>query len=345
MAGYKIEVEDALKLKDAAWFDVRSPDEYEQSTIPGAFCLPIFDNEERKKIGTIYHKIGVEQAKDRGLLIASAKLPELIREFKKYAGERELIIFCWRGGMRSESLVAILRAMGLPAYQLNGGYKQYRRYILDKISALEIDGRFVVIHGPTGSGKTELLYNLEKINVPMIDLEGLANHRGSVFGDLFLGEQPKQKMFESKLFIELQRFKREKWIVIENESKKIGKLWLPNSFYSTMVSGKHIYLSVNLETRVERILEEYYGKYELVNVDDYLERLEQVKRWLGNAKVAQLKQLILNREWEKAVRILLTDYYDPLYKQGDKKYSSFNLIVDGENLSLAARKIKDYLFA
>jgi tRNA 2-selenouridine synthase len=345
MSGYKIDVEDALKLKNAVWFDVRSPGEYEQATVPGAFSLPIFDNEERKIIGTIYHQIGTEHAKDKGLEIVSTKLPELVRSFKQQAGDREVVVFCWRGGMRSESIVAVLRAMGLAAYQLNGGYKQYRRYVLNQISSLDVDGRFVVIHGPTGSGKTKLLYELKKINVPMIDLEGLANHRGSVFGDMFLGHQPTQKMFESKLFNLLQKYEHEKWIVLENESKKIGRIWLQDSFYSAMTSGKHIYLSVSLETRIKRILKEYYRSGETVTPEDCLERLEQIKKWIGNSKISELKQLIANKDWERMVRILLVDYYDPLYMHGDKKYAHFDLVIEGEDLPFAAQQIKRYLFS
>ncbi len=212
--------------KDWTLVDVRSPSEFEDMTMPGSINIPVFDDEERAEVGTLYKQVNPEIAKDRGLEIFSAKLPGFIKRFKQIDGE--IVVFCWRGGMRSKTAATMLDLMGIKVLRLQGGVRTYRQWVLEKMAELHIDADAYVLNGGTGIGKTTILKRLQEKGKPVLDLEGLAGHRGSVFGHI--GTNPNnQKKFDSLLLQEFSRLKSSPFILFEAESKRIGKVTVPDT--------------------------------------------------------------------------------------------------------------------
>lgn len=340
-----INIHEALAMPNACFFDLRSPKEFADGSIPGAKNVPIFDNEERAEIGTIYKQISEETAKARGLEIASAKLPSIIQIIKATAGKRNVVVYCWRGGMRSQSIATILHLMGIPVYQLNDGYKAYRQYILNTLLHYKIRPCFVVLHGLTGVGKTLLLRELVARGQAVLDLEGLANHRGSVFGKIGKGQVVTAKNFDAMLLEVLDAYKKEEYIIVEAESKRIGNVYLPDCVMQSMKQGKHILLSASLQTRVQRILDEYLCKgTEACVHEDIFQALDMLESRLGKVKSAQLKEMLQRKNYRTFVEILLLEYYDPLYNYSVQDVQKFDFHVSAENIYEAADRILKFLY-
>jgi len=340
-----INIDEALRLADACFFDMRSPLEYAEGSIPGAVNVPIFDNAERAEIGTIYRQQAMETAKTRGLEIASAKLPGLVQRIKAAAGRRQIIVYCWRGGMRSRSIATILQLMGIRVYQLVGGYKAYRQYVLKRLQDYKIGPCFVVFHGLTGVGKTALLQELERDGWPVLDLESLANHRGSAFGHIGKGNGVTAKNFDALLLAALDKYQGERFVFVEAESKRIGNVYVPDCVMEAMRRGRHILLSATMETRVERLLHEYLNEprqAEYANADIF-RSLETLQKRLGKAKTAKLRALLQAGKYEAFVEMLLVDYYDPLYDYSEKDVHKFDFHVSTENIRTAADDIVKFL--
>lgn len=180
-----ISIDELITLKNTeelTVIDVRSPSEYKDATIPGSINIPFFNDEERAEVGTIYKQVGQQAAKDRGLEIMSAKLPDFVKKFREIEGKKA--VFCWRGGMRSRTSATVLSLMGVKALRLDGGYRSFRNWTVDKLQTIEWKPDALVLNGYTGSGKTVILHRLHAEGYPVIDLEGLANHRGSIFGQI-----------------------------------------------------------------------------------------------------------------------------------------------------------------
>ncbi|MSR86470.1 tRNA 2-selenouridine(34) synthase MnmH, partial [Candidatus Woesearchaeota archaeon] len=208
-----------MKIEDCygreyVFVDVRSPKEFIEDHIPGAINIPLFSNEERAIVGTLYKQVGKDVAIDKGLEIVGHKLPEMIQEYQTLK-EKRIIVYCWRGGMRSGSVVGLLQSLKFDVVQLENGYKDYRRFVREQLDRVHIPS-LVILYGLTGSGKTEILGKIKN----SIDLEGLAQHRGSIFGDIGL-TQRSQKMFESLLLKRLIELQQEKVVFIEGESRRI----------------------------------------------------------------------------------------------------------------------------
>lgn len=340
-----INIDEALWLADACFFDMRSPLEYAEGSIPGAVNVPIFDNAERAEIGTIYRQQDIETAKTRGLEIASAKLPSLVQRIKAIAGRRKIIVYCWRGGMRSRSIATILKLMGVSVYQLAGGYKAYRQYVLRRLQDYKIAPCFVVFHGLTGVGKTALLQELEMVGWPVLDLEGLANHRGSAFGHIGKGNGVTAKNFDALLLAVLDKYQEERFVFVEAESKRIGNVYVPDCVMEAMRRGKHILLIASIKTRVERLLHEYMNEStqeEYTNADIF-RCLETLQKRLGKTKTEKLRELLQERKYEAFVEMLLVDYYDPLYDYSEKDVHKFDFHVSTENIREAANIIVKFL--
>ncbi len=326
----QIGVEDAL-AKGYLLIDVRSFEEFSHGTIPGAVNVPLFDEDERSVIGTIYKHGGHEQAIDRGFGIVEEKLAELLGAFEEYAG-RKIAVFCARGGMRSLSVVNLLNQTGYEACQVIGGYKKHRHDVLDRLE--QFTPELIVIHGLTGTGKTRILQKLED----NIDLEELAMHRSSIFGGLDR-EPSNQRDFESKLALSIVKLNREPYF-IEGESRKIGRVFMPKPLAIAMKKGILVNVHCRLETRISRILEDYPVET-LERIDQFEIILTSLKQKMGSSKVEQMIDLLHKKQIAELVRILLVEYYDKRYKKSMSNYS-FALDLSSENIAEAAAELQSF---
>lgn len=338
-----LNIEDLFHIERPVIIDVRSPIEFKDGSIPGAINIPLFSNEERAEIGTIYKQTGPEKAKWRAMEIVSPKLPTLLKNIKDTTSghSQHPIIYCWRGGMRSNSVVTFLEYAGIRSKVLKGGYKAYRQFILSEIPKL-LPEKAVVLHGLTGVGKTEILHILSKKGYPVLDLEGMANHRGSIFGGVGLGDSHNQKIFDSLLFQELQKLKGRSFFLIEAESKRIGKVMLPDELMNKKNNGINFYLSTTMEQRVNHIVNEYILPYE--HLPWYHEKIsENLERVLRRVKDLKINNLLIDflekRQYKEMVPILLEKYYDPKYDFKRQDYNGDFYDVFAENHEESAEKI------
>lgn len=310
-----VPLEKALSLRDrgALLVDARSPGEYAEATIPGAINVPILDDLERTEIGALYKQAGRQAARRRGVEMVAPKIPALVEQVAaaRPAGSPPAVIFCWRGGMRSRALTQFLELAGIPARQMGGGHKAFRGLVRDFFENGEW-GRLIVLRGLTGVGKTALLQRLAATGYPVIDLEGLANHRGSAFGHLGLPAQPTQRMFEALLWDALRRVPCDGYALAEGESRHIGRLALPLRVYQSLQTEVSLWIEASLPTRVRNILADYPARDHLR--DEFARPIRALKERLGRQGVEALAALLQAGEWEELVRRLMVDYYDPLYR-------------------------------
>ncbi len=326
------------KSKNTPILDVRSPGEFVRAHIPGAFSLPLFSDEERAKVGTCYKQKGKEKAVELGLEFVGSKLASFVKYAKKVAKNGEVLVHCWRGGMRSSSMAWLLETAGLRVYLLEGGYKSYRNFVLETLSA-PIPLR--VLGGKTGSGKTELLQEMKAAGFQVVDLEGLANHRGSAFGHFGLGEQPSSEFFENLLCSELLKLDLQKPIWVEDESRHIGKVFMNNEFYDQLRAAPVLFLDIDPVHRLPHLVDVYanYPKEMIVN------SLDKIKKRLGgNWHKAALEALEVD-DFYQVGKITLT-YYDKAYVYGlhQRKDSTVNkVIVESLDPKVQLDAIRKYL--
>jgi len=305
--------------------DVRSAGEFFAGTIPGAINVPLFDDDERSVIGTIYRHGGHEQAVEKGFDYVEKKLSELLGAFQPFAS-KTITVFCARGGMRSLSVVNLLMQSGYQAFQLEGGYKTYRQNVLDRLESFQ--PKLIVIHGLTGSGKTRILQKLDFA----IDLEDLAGHRSSLFGGL--DRTPSnQRTFESRLAHVIGSLGQEPYF-IEGESRKIGRVFIPQPLAMAMQDAVLVKVDCCLETRINRIIEDYPVADEAMQnrIEIILKSLRQN---MGQSQVEKMCLLLRNRQLHELVRILLVDYYDKRYSKSMRDYR-YQLELSSENIDEAA---------
>ena len=310
-----ISLEQTLSLRDkgAVLVDARSPAEFAEATIPGAINIPILDDAERAEVGTLYKQIGKTAARRRGVALVAPKIPTMVDQVAAAQTGTSLpvVVFCWRGGMRSLALTQFLELAGVPARQLARGHKGFRRHVLDFFENGQW-GRLVVLRGLTGVGKTRYLHRLAAQGLPTIDLEGLANHRGSAFGNLGLPPQPTQKMFEALLWDELRKFPRGRFVVAEGESRHIGRVALPVQLYNSLQVETSIWLQADLSNRVRNILGDYPAIDSLKR--DFNEAIQSLNQKLGKKTVGRYQELLDAGQWVELVSELMENYYDPLYR-------------------------------
>ena len=353
----KITIEEFLKLaKHNPVLDVRSPGEYKHAHIPTAYSLPLFSDEERKQVGTAYKQQSREAAIKIGLDFFGLKMRKMVEEVESLLVDRcpltdggssrtnneqrktpNVLIHCWRGGMRSASVAWLLDMYGFKVYLLTGGYKAYRKWVL---AQFEKDYNFNIIGGYTGSGKTLLLHELQKQSKTVIDLEGLANHKGSAFGALGEKPQPGQEMFENLLAAELADVRcslteqnssttnneqRTTVIYLEDESQRIGNLQIPMPLWYTMRKAPVYFIDIPFEERLNYITEDY-GKQDKENLRDAVLRIQ--KR-LGGLETKNAIGFLNENNYTACFRILLS-YYDKCYYKG---------LLNRENLSSLLNKI------
>lgn len=300
------------KAEKVPVIDVRTPAEYELGHFVGAINIPIFTNEERAIVGTLYKKKGKKIAVLEGLEFVGTKLADFARKALEIAKENELLIHCWRGGMRSASMAWLFDTVGIKTYTLNGGYKAYRNHIFNTFDKIK---ELIVLGGSTGSGKTEILLNIQKKGEQVIDLEGIANHKGSAFGRL--GEkdkQPTSEQFANNLFHKIKDFKFDKEIWIEDESKRIGNIHQPDNFYEKLRNARLIEVKLDKDYRINRLLKDY-GSFEKLFL---IEGINKISKRLGGENANLAIQAIEENNIKEAISISLI-YYDKAYNYGVSK--------------------------
>lgn len=313
----KYEEIDNNKIKGSnILIDVRSPNEYLAEHIPNSINIPIFDNKERELIGKTYKQDSVELAKKMGIEIASAKLPDIYEQVAELNKEYDkLIFFCARGGFRSSSLVSLFMTLRIHAFKLDNGYKAYRQYINVNLPKVITEIKFIVLYGNTGAGKTDILKFLKNHGQDVLDLEGCANHRGSVLGSVGLGQQNTQKTFESLIYDSLKN-RKTNIVFVEGESRKVGKDTIPKSIYEAMDQGVNLCIDTDIETRIDNILKDYVH-----GTDDELKTsINFLRKQLGNKTIDKYIDMIDQDEYRKVVKELMIKYYDPHYEYKDRKY-------------------------
>jgi tRNA 2-selenouridine synthase len=328
------ELNEQRKSSDLVLIDVRSPSEYEESTIPGSLNIPLFNDEERAEIGTIYKQVSAQAAKERGLEIVSAKLPAFIRSFSEIPDRKA--VFCWRGGMRSKTTATVLSLMGIHAYRLNGGYRAYRKWVVDTLDTIEFAPKAVVLHGNTGTGKTLILRTLQERGLPLLDLEGMAAHRGSIFGQIGL-KGNNQKTFDSLLLEELLRYRESPYVLMEAESKRIGKAVLPDFLVRKKETGYHLILELPVEVRVQHILEDYRPAE---HHEECLAAFRQIKTRIHTPIAHEIEGCLLTERYDKAVKMLLEHYYDPRYAFSTEAYDGELTVVKAATIEEAITEIE-----
>jgi tRNA 2-selenouridine synthase len=351
MAIQKLSIEDFLKLaQQYPVFDVRSPGEYNHAHIPDAISLPLFTDEERKVVGTAYKQQSREAAIKIGLDFFGVKMKIMVEEAEKYtdqfykeikkpnapdppSGGLGVLVHCWRGGMRSAGVAWLLDLYGFKVYTLVGGYKVYRKWVLQQF---EKEYPFTIIGGYTGSGKTLLLHQLQKQQKNIIDLEALANHKGSAFGSV--GTQPAQEMFENLL---AERLADVSWplvernalqsnneqqstaIYLEDESQRIGNIQIPMPLWNTMRKSPVLFLNIPFEERLNYITEEYGkgDKEKLVN------SIIRIQKRLGGLETKNAINFLLEDNYKESFRILLC-YYDKWYEKALNNRENLNTLLN-----------------
>jgi tRNA 2-selenouridine synthase len=288
--------------------DVRSPAEYKQGHIPGAINIPLFDDEERKRIGILYKNSGREASVLLGLEIVGPKMTGFVKDLKKITPSKDILLHCWRGGMRSKGMAWLFETAGFNVSVLQGGYKSYRAFIRQKLAE---PAQLVVLGGYTGSGKSEILEFIRKNGEQVLDLEKIASHKGSAFGDLGQEKQPTNEQFENNLYFELQKLNLNSTIWVEDESRGIGTVGIPEPFYRKMKNSRLIFADVEKNIRVDRLVKEYAG----FNEEPLVNAIKRITQRLGGLNTRLAIEALVNKDFTMAASLLL-DYYDKAYLKG-----------------------------
>ncbi len=309
----KIDIQEFLELrKNLPVIDVRSSGEYGKAHIPGAYNIPLFSNEERKQVGITYKQTGRVAAVKEGLKMVGPKMLDMVEQAEEIAGEKKgVIVHCWRGGMRSENMAWLFSRVGIKPYILEGGYKSYRRYCRQQ---LEKPVMLIVLGGYTGSGKTGILHALQDEGEQCLDLEALANHKGSVFGSFGEKEQLPNEHFENLLFEEWLKFDLNKPVWVEDESRMIGKNCLPDELFQKIRSAPVIKVELDKSIRIKRLVREYA----CFNKQLLKDSIRKISRRLGGQNAQKAIESLDNDDFATAVDITLR-YYDKAYQVGLNK--------------------------
>ena len=292
--------------------DVRSPSEYSKGHIPNALNLPLFGDKERAEIGTIYRQKSKDLALLKGLDFAGSKMSWFVKQASSLAEGNKVTLHCWRGGKRSASMATLLEFIGIETNVIEGGYKAYRKHLLNAFS--NSLPKLIVIGGATGSGKTELLHELKRRGEQVIDLEGLAHHKGSAFGALGEHPQPTVEQFENNLFEVFRKIDAGKRVWVENESNSIGRVFIPSGFWDQLCKAFLIEIDVPFEKRVERLIK-YYACFPK---EQLMESLEKIRKRLGGLAVKNATAAYEAGDLASATGIALK-YYDKAYNHATGK--------------------------
>jgi len=306
----KLSIEEFLPLTDTfPLVDVRSPAEYAKAHIPGAVNIPLFDNEERKQVGIRYKQGGKENAVLLGLEYVGPKMAGFVKQAKKLVKkDKRILVHCWRGGMRSGSMAWLFETAGLKVFTLDGGYKAYRGYIRKQFSK-NVD--MVVLGGYTGSGKTSILQEMEKKGEQFLDIEGIAHHKGSVFGPLGQKQQPSNEQFENNLADAWRKFDFSKPVWVEDESRQLGTCGIPDPLFAQMRKAPVIKVIIPKSERIKRLVNEY-GNFEKKLL---AEQVEKIRERLGGQFANEAIEALNQNQLDKVADLTLR-YYDKAYEFG-----------------------------
>lgn len=316
-------IEEFISAENAPVVDVRSPVEFERAHIPGAINLPLFDDQQRAEVGTLYKQKGRVASINRALQLIGPRMETLVEQARCVAVDGKLRVHCWRGGMRSRSTAWLFEKVDLQPTVLQGGYKAFRRHVLESFKR---PLPLVVLSGLTGSGKTRQLQVLQELGQQILDLEALANHRGSAFGGIGLDGQPTAEHFENELFRAIDALDHSRPIWVEDESRNVGSIRLPHHFFDQMRSAPAYFIQCDRRRRVELIMEEY-GQ---MPPSQLIDAIRRITKRLGGQNVKAAVAAIESGDVESSVELLL-DYYDRLYLQNKsrmKRESFIDVIVD-----------------
>lgn len=302
-------IEQFLQNQDILLLDVRSPLEYQKGHIPGAVSFPLFTDEERSTIGTKYKQEGKDSAVLAGLEFVGPRMADMVRTVKRLTqGQTNVRVYCWRGGMRSGSVAWLLSNAGFEVSLLLGGYKKWRNFT-EMMFTRKLD--YQVLGGYTGSGKTEILHELNKLNVQVIDLERLANHKGSSFGSIGMKDQPTQEHFENLLAWEILHQKDTLPVWIEDESRMIGRITMPAAFWEKKLESTLYFIQVPREDRIQRLVSEYASAGK-----DILEpAIRRIHRKLGDVRLMETLEALMQNDFSRVADLVLY-YYDKAYNTG-----------------------------
>lgn len=335
MALAKISVNRFLELaEDSPVIDVRSPSEFNSGQIPGAISIPLFNDQERAAVGTKYKKEGRIPAIMEGLKLTGTGMSSKLDSGLKAMKDGKLLVYCWRGGMRSEAMSWLFSLGGIETGVLEGGYKSYRNYIFDRLSEKR---KMIILGGLTGSGKTHILRYIKSLGHQVIDLEGLAHHKGSAFGALGQLPQPSTEYFSNLLFEKISRTNPEIPLWVEDESRNIGSVFMTDCFYENMQEAPAIILKMDVNTRLPRLIEEYSS----YSAEDLKLSITKISKRLGPDKTKEAILSVDSGNIEKAIEISLF-YYDKAYRFGLTKKPDKNIIyvdTDTDNVEINAEKI------
>lgn len=299
--------------------DVRSPAEFKAGHIPGAVNIPLFNDMEREKVGITYNKEGSVAAIIQGFKIAGPSIYSKLEEGLRIASEKKLLIHCWRGGMRSEAMAWLFSQGGIECVVLEGGYKSYRHHVL---SSLSVNRKMIILGGLTGSGKTSILRILGNRGFQVIDLEGLANHKGSAFGSFGQQPQPTSEHFANLLFEKWQGTDTNQPVWYEDESINIGRIFMPKEFYTNMQNNPAIVLLMDISTRLGRLV----GEYSQYPRDELEAAVMKISKRLGSENARTVIQWIRNGDIAKAVATTLK-YYDKSYMYQLKNRMNGEIVI------------------
>jgi tRNA 2-selenouridine synthase len=317
--------------------DVRSPGEYEQGYIPGAVSFPLFTNEERAKVGTCYKQQGRDQAVELGFEIAGPKCANFVKQAKSLAPDRRVRVHCWRGGMRSGAIGWILEMAGLEVSVLAGGYKAFRNWVL---AQFQVPRSILILGGMTGMGKTDILAALADRGAQVLNLENLANHRGSSYGNLGLPEQPSTEQFENLIVVQWVNFDPAQPVWIEAESKRIGVCRIPDALFQQMDRSPVIEVT---RPRSER-LQSLVNLYGLADRQDLIDATERIRKRLGGQRTQAAVKLIQENQLPAACDIIL-DYYDKTYTYDlhRRDVPLYSLDITGLTPEVSADRLLEYV--
>lgn len=317
--GSPVPVDEALRGLDRydAVIDTRSPAEFADDHIPGALNLPVLDDAERALVGTIYARQSPFEARKIGAALVARNIARHIEtQLRDRPKSWRPLVYCWRGGMRSGAMTTVLAQIGFPARQLEGGYRAFRRRVIVDLERLPAALSFVVLHGPTGSGKTALLEALDEAGAQALDLEALAAHRGSVLGGFAADgvAQPAQRAFESALWQKLRGFERVRPVFVESESRRIGRLSLPGPLFEAMTGSSCVRVAAPLEARVGHLVARYGDLYR--DVGSLQRRLGFFVELHGRKTVDRWRQWAEEGRLDDLAREMVRCHYDPAYERG-----------------------------